>query len=257
MEEFIRYLKIATKTIILICTSFSFIVITIAYLSILLKISFRFDGDIMAFFGAIIGGSITLIGVLLTIKYSENIRKKENIPKSLHHLEKAIDYLEIEIESLEVKLRPNAFFAKEKEGCLININEKYIEKKTDLYYRLTREVVNEIKGSVIFVDSKTYKLFIDFKRGIESAYGEVFNKAESEYLEFNEELYYAHPEILIDGFDEKYHALQAELEKRLQYLKQLYLGCDTKLLLKIHELYSDLKWELDIHQINLQNKADY
>lgn len=240
-------------TVIVFTTlAIAFVCILIAYLSLILKL-----GDsALSFLGSIVGGGITLAGVILTIRHSDKISRRESIPRKLFHLENVIMLLEKEIDEMEVMLRPSVFSYKEKKDHLVEFDNYYKIVKLEAYTKIFIKNVNQIRTDIFFVDSEIYKLFGLFKMNVENLYSIVFRQAEDYLWEFNEILYEEHPEMFVVQFEHKYGKLGMELEELLAKIKKEVLISDAKLLSEIHHLYTEFKYELELYSIKLQYEVN-
>src|SRR5690625_2461416 len=66
----------------------------IGLIYIIFHVNFGFSktitASIIAFTGSVLGGGLTLIGVVTTINSNKRLREKDELPKKIHHLESAI-----------------------------------------------------------------------------------------------------------------------------------------------------------------------
>jgi len=145
-----------------------------------------FDGDhtmlagVLAFMGSLLGGTITLIGVILTINHAKLSKDKEAISIKLNHIENAISFLEKVEEELAGYIK--AVFIR---GRKFAKYELYIDD--ELLNKYIIKYVSELKNELIFIDSEIYRAFLNFKElvtGLEFSW----NKLLIDIDELNERL---------------------------------------------------------------------
>lgn len=211
----------------------------------------------IGFAGAVLGGVITLLGVKMTIADNEKHRKREYIPQKILRLENAISQLN-EISSMfDQYLAVDAF--EEKKQLFFCIDPNYSPATTKRFSKHTVEDIRKIRDELIFVDSNTYKIFLEFQHKVDNLYNEVFWKAEYALHEFREKLIEYHIKAGTNiistlwshlPLNEEQESEKAEVEKQYYKLERQYIFF-------FGELFNDLKFQLEYCHIELLKELDY
>jgi len=217
-------------------------VVLVAVFIGLICLTFGFDETIAAgvisFFGALLGGAVTLFGVILTIKSSDKSKLKEELPKKLLNLEKAQRILDITINELYevdniLDFSTNSFE--------LDLNF------TKNYHRYTEEVLDNLREHLIFADSETYKLFLDTAEKINSLEFELTD-LQIDVLDFNEN--YGNPDKVNDQIVNTWTKNKNELTKELEKQNKM-------LIFKIELIYKDIVCQLHLKHEKLIKELDY
>lgn len=172
-KRFIRYLFVGVLITIIL-------VVFIGLIYIIFHDAFGYSktitASIIAFTGALLGGGLTLLGVLLTIKANQRLRDKEELPKKIYHLESAIELIQKTInEDLSFKIHD----IYDIQNNFIQINNiLYLEFKGN-HEHIVKVIPKQIRDYLTFVDSESYKKALIFNRDIlllESILSDVHDK---------------------------------------------------------------------------------
>ncbi|UQD53314.1 hypothetical protein C0971_15755 [Bacillus methanolicus] len=157
----------------------------IGIIKLLFGINDSIIGGIIGFIGAILGGMVTLIGVRITINHNEELKRKEEFPKKLVHFENIIDYLE-KVNSELIKYNYVTFG--ERNHYMFIIDEQFNIVKLEAFYSYRDELLEKIREDVIHIDSKSYRMFLDFRMKINDLYREVIGDTDIKLFIFSQEV---------------------------------------------------------------------
>lgn len=209
-----------------------------------------------AILGGIISGTITLMGVRTTINHNEELRNKENFPNKLYRLEKLISYLENTYKEFEDMM---ALDFGEKRSFFYSIDTNYNLYKSERFYRYTNQLFEKLNEDIVYVDSKTYKMFFEFRRKVNDLYQEVMWDVEYNLFEFTQDLIdkfigedinpmYINWEELSLNDDQK--SRLSELKRQLNKSEKKYIYCQS-------EMIQDLKYQITDHYMKLIDEMNY
>ncbi|GIO04758.1 hypothetical protein J31TS6_07860 [Brevibacillus reuszeri] len=211
----------------------------------------------IGFAGAILGGVITLLGVRMTIADNEKHRKREYIPQKILRLENAISHLNEISSEFEHYLAVDAF--EKRKQLFFSIDPSYGPSTSKKFKKHTVQDIRFIRDELIFVDSKTYKIFLEFQYKVDNLYNKVFWNAEYALHEFREKLIEYHIKTGTDiistlwshlPLNEEQQSEKAEVEKQYNKLERQYIYF-------LGELFNDLKLQLECCHIELLEELDY
>ncbi|PLR91667.1 hypothetical protein CVD19_21525 [Bacillus sp. T33-2] len=134
-----------------------------------------------------------MAGVLLTIEFSNKLSERDKAPYKILNIENAIDTLRQTLEEIQYILRiePEQQILRSpssRNTHLFKMNENYLPETTDLFKKITVQRVKEIRSKLVKVDSKTYKMFLEFEDNLEQDYLAVFRPVENQLVHFQKEI---------------------------------------------------------------------
>ncbi|MFU2014795.1 hypothetical protein ACM6Q7_06915 [Peribacillus butanolivorans] len=150
-----------------------------------------------SYLGSILSGVITLVGVLLTIRYTqkqsllslsreeeqhkENMRfvqeenRREKLPEIINNIEECIDFVEEALEELEFLSRGDFeeilnVTRAEKKLKVFYINDAYHLAKTDKLVDLTKNYLKTIRNYTVKAATPAYEVFLRFSSYLKISY---------------------------------------------------------------------------------------
>lgn len=212
------------------------------------------------FWGAIIGGVIsgilTLLGVQLTIKDNNELKKKEDYPGKLFRLEKLLSCLETAKNDFDNML---ALDFGEKANIFFEINENYGITKTEKHKKYTSVLFEVINQDIVYVDAKSYRMFFESRRKMNDLYQEIMWKVEYSLFELTEDLIEGYSANGVDVVNINWSDLQLE-EYQKDLIKELKIKLyksERKYLYLLSEIVNDFYYQLTEHYLELIDEINY
>lgn len=215
---------------------------------------------ILPFFGSIIVGFITLLGVIYTIKNTEKRESLKKLPGDIYNLNEAIFIITDTIESKLVNKihNPDDYMI---DGALISSGELRI-KYTELDNEVTKITPDKINNLLFSIDIVTYQSYLKFRYELNKSKYNYFNKLEViiDRLMTNYKVQLEHEGsyiniITINGKDTrslsgKLNIEEKVLNKAFNDFKTIYreeiLKNDNEYLNQIRIVYKNLKKSLEV-----------
>ncbi|MFS0763932.1 hypothetical protein [Peribacillus phoenicis] len=242
--------------LIVICTMIAFPII----INILMFIQvFPVAGDqdswistLGSFWGAIIGGVLTLYGVKKSIDHNEEIRRKENFPRRLYHLEKALSYLEEVRKEFDNIL--SLSFGKNKPNFFM-INTNLNVEKLEKYHLYTAKLFEKLNEDLIYVDSKSYRMFFEFRRSVNDLFKEIMAEASIELFNFSQTLITKEDDVLNIPWGEL--PMSEEQKNQLNTIKKKFNNAESEYISSESILITALYFDLTEHYFSLIEEMNY
>ncbi|WP_340373284.1 hypothetical protein [Peribacillus sp. FSL E2-0218] len=212
------------------------------------------------FWGAIISGVIsgilTLLGVQLTIKDNNELKKKEDYPGKLFRIEKLLSSLESAKDDFDNMLALN--FG-EKANIFFEINENYGITKTEKHKKYTSALFEDINQDIVYVDSKSYRMFFESRRKMTDLYQENMWKVEYSLFEFTEDLIKKYSADGVDVVNINWANLKLDEDQKdvIKELKIELYKSERKYLYLLSEVVNDLYYQLTEHYLDLIDEINY
>ncbi|MFE4428828.1 hypothetical protein ACFRH9_17260 [Peribacillus butanolivorans] len=206
-----------------------------------------------SFWGAIIGGVLTLYGVKKSIDHNEEIRRKENFPHRLFHLEKALSYLEEvrkdfdNIQSLS--------FSNNKPPSFFMIDANLNVEKLDKYHLYTAKLFENLNEDLIYVDSKSYRLFFEFRRGVNDLFKEIMADASIELFNFSQTLITKEHDVINIPWGEL--PMSDTQKDQLNKIKTKFHDAESNYISSESILITTLYFDLTEHYFSLIEEMNY
>lgn len=121
----------------------------------------------IGFLGSYIGSVVTLLGVLLTIRFTKNQARKDMLPEKITNVEECLDFIESILAEIEVLTRrdieetlyKNAY---DRERFLFDINYNYQLEKRDVLTNIIKKHPKKIRNYAVKIDTEAYRSFNKF-----------------------------------------------------------------------------------------------
>jgi hypothetical protein len=213
-------------------------------------------GYLGSFWGAIIGGAITLIGVRATINHNEEQKRKEEFPKKLFHFENIIDYLE-KVDSELVKYNYVTF--DERNHYMLVIDDQYNISKLKAFYSYRDELLKKISEDVIYIDAKSYRMFLDFRKKINDLYREVIGDTEIKLFLFTQEVVEQSGKQGLDTVNVPWSKLplNPSQEQRLNDIRRELYRNEKEYISRLSSIVEEFKLDIQEHYFNVLEEMDY
>ncbi|WP_078579608.1 hypothetical protein [Salipaludibacillus agaradhaerens] len=208
----------------------------------------------IGFSGAILGGALTLIGVLMTIDANEKIRHKDELPQKIKRLEKAMDLFTNIFDNGFSKLDDDPYRTK---PHFMRIDKEYELNSTEEYKYFTDLFLREIKEELLHADAETYRWFLNLKKDILKKDTELFLEVHRKLDKFKFNLVEKHEINIFDSEEVETIILNKEEEKELEELQIIVYEKDSEFLSELHKMYMDLYNKLYFKTEDTINKLDY
>ena len=204
-----------------------------------------------AILGGVISGAITLIGVRLTIKDAENVRKHNEYPLIINNLEKLIKKLENNLKEINkytwLKVPYDLNTNVELRLYIINQNLELVPTKD--YIKIIEEFLFDIKENILGIDAKWYKDYFELRNKIKYLRSN-FESEDSGLKKLFEEA----QDYFLENFDPlKSWKDYAEVNKSEEF-NQIIRELSTKelsLIYDLHDVFSDFKHQAELYQMKL------
>lgn len=233
-----------------------------------------------SYIGSILSGLLTLIGVLLTINYTDrqnkikqertdesnirqlNFTREENekmlrearketrrnkLPEMIYHLEEAIDLVKEQMNILDTWHKQDIKILKKEYGretSFIFIDKTYDLGLSGRYLEMTSLKPKKIRNLAVKADTPAYEAFIQFSHEIEKGYPSNVKKIASELAEFRRSFvrsrYNKLHEHLQPDRDWTVFSLEGEEKRRLEELNREIFMKDQEYSLHLIVLYTTL-----------------
>ncbi|MCJ7986968.1 hypothetical protein MUB16_28505 [Priestia sp. OVL9] len=158
-------------------------------------------GFLGTYFGSILSGAITLVGVFLTIRYSTRESqnaihftmreaRKEKLPRLISDTQECIDYIDDCLEEIEMLNRQDIEEvlyqpSYERTLRLFEINYNYqLEQKPELK-KLIKEHVKYIRKITVTINSESYKAYLQLDRDLQASYREHIDEIDTDISLFH------------------------------------------------------------------------
>lgn len=213
-----------------------------------------------SFWGAIVGGVIsgvlTLLGVQLTIKHNNDLKKREEYPEKLFRLETLMTYLEKRNNDFDRLL---ALDFGEKKNVFFEIDENYQLIKTQIYFKYTDQLLETINKDIVYVDSKAYRMFFETRKKVNDLYQELMWEPEYSLFNFTDELIEKENKKGNDVVNINWteFSLDREQEKKLSSIRKNLYKNERKLIFHQSEIVRDLSFQLEQHYMELIEEINY
>ncbi|RRN67549.1 hypothetical protein EI200_22465 [Peribacillus simplex] len=209
-----------------------------------------------AIIGGVVSGVLTLIGVQLTIKHNNELKKREEYPEKIFRLETVTDFLDKSNDEFEMLL---AMDFGEKVNVFFVIDDNYQIIKTHKYYLFTDKLLETINKDIVYVDSKCYRIFFDTRRRINDLYQELMWDSEYALFEFTQDLIGVYAKKGIELFDIEWStlALNEKQELELSNIKKNLYKNERKYIFHQSEIVKDMYYQLTDHYLKLIKEIDY
>ncbi|MDY7224648.1 MIP/aquaporin family protein [Halalkalibacterium halodurans] len=236
------------------------LVITPITVNFIMNLNFSVAGDenhwipffgsyIGAIVGGIISGTLTLMGVLLTIKDSEKIRKKDEFPVKIDSLENIIEITDDNIKKLDYYTRlKDPFDLQPRKLKLFIIDHNLEIQETAEFKELTDSYLNRIKPNVLRIDAHWYKEFFRLRQKLNCL------KSQFKQNEDLHELWEEAQDNVPFSDDVQMTWREYALKFRAEYYKEIHQEVADKefyLVSNIIEVISDFKLKAEMKQLNL------
>ena len=235
-----------------------------------------------SYIGSVLSGLLTLSGVFLTIRYTQELNKeniaftqqenresirftqqenrRNKLPEMIYNLEECLDFLEERREELD-KLKERSveeviLDLHERELKLFYLNDNYQVQKSTIAIRFIKEYVKQIRNYTVKVDTPAYESFLKFKESIALAYSKEVSPVESEFESFRQGLYIdyeiTHSHILwTDNSKFTDIELSSSDTTALIIMKTNLFGAEYTYLRLLVDSYKELEEELSILLLDL------
>src|SRR5699024_2093417 len=153
-KRILHYSFIVIVSLVLLIATFG--LIYLIFDSVLNLSESNFSG-IATFLGSIIGGGLTLVGVLITVSAHNKTRKKDELPKKLNHLENAISILDDFIK------KEDSFDSgdpRDSKTHFIKLSPGFDLYFTENASRYSIQKIQELKDEILFIDADAYRVFL-------------------------------------------------------------------------------------------------
>jgi hypothetical protein len=217
-------------------------------------------GYLGSFWGAVIGGVIsgviTLRGVKATIKHNEEQKKQEEFPKKLFHFENLINYLE-KVDSELVKYNYVTF--SERNHYMFVIDDQYNISKLEAFYTYRDELLKEIKEDIIYIDAKSYRMFLDFRKKINDLYRKVIGETEIKLFIFSQEVVEQAGKQGLDTVNVPWSKLPLNQiqEQQLKDIKRELYQNEMEYISRLSDIVGEFKLDIEGHYFNVLKEMDY
>ncbi|QAS52392.1 hypothetical protein [Halobacillus litoralis] len=196
----------------------------------------------IGFIGAVLGGTITLVGVLITIKENEKLRKKDEFPKKIDNIERCIIKLDdgvTEISKINERIDPYS-----DQGTFHNVNNEISLELTDAYEEYTKNRLNNIQSDIVYIGSDTYELFLNFRSRIRSIENSLMLNPIRELEKFKHRI--------VEKYDLSFESLVGGIS--LSVLSREELNEYTSIKINIHDKDQEFIFSLQDEMISLISK---
>ncbi|PAE17278.1 hypothetical protein CHH91_04530 [Virgibacillus sp. 7505] len=207
-------------------------------------------GGLIGFAGAILGGILTLGGVYLTIRANKKSKEEEDLPVQIYRVEESKNFLE-RLDQIEMP----TYISRDPYDMkyfFIEVDEDLRVYYTNTFELLTVTYLEELRRNLTFVDTETYKMFLDTHEKITRIELEDFFDAKDQIMEFQELMIKKHyPEW---DYEEQYGFLEElddEDEARFNELMGILWKADRRIHYHIDQAYGDLYIQLSLKHDDL------
>jgi hypothetical protein len=131
-------------------------------------------------FCALIGGALTLVGVRITIKDAEKVRRQNEYPKKIDNLEELVRKLDYNIEKLETHtwLKEPFDTSPYIDLRLHFVDQNLLIQPTEEHKLLIDDFFIDIKQNVLAIDAVWYKDFFELRNKVR---GNIVNFTSEDY----------------------------------------------------------------------------
>lgn len=232
------------------------LLIILGVIKILFGMNDSIIGGIIGFIGAILGGMITLIGVRITINHNEELKRKEEFPKKLVHFENIINYLE-KVDSELVKYHYVTF--NERNHYMFVIDDQYNIVKLEAFYSYRDELLEKVSEDIIYIDSKSYRMFLDLRKKINDLYREVLGDTDIKLFMFSQEVVEQSQKQGLDTVNVLWSRLplnQSQEQKLKDIKRELYQN-EKEYISRLSSIVGEFKLDIQEHYFNVLKEMDY
>jgi len=129
----------------------------------------------IGFLGSYIGSVVTLLGVLLTIRFTKNQARKDMLPEKIANVEECLDFIEnildkiegLEGRDIEETLYKNSY---ERRYFLFDINYNYQLEKKEVLDNIIKNHPKKIRNYAVKSDTEAYRSYNKFVDNLETIY---------------------------------------------------------------------------------------
>jgi len=129
----------------------------------------------IGFLGSYIGSVVTLLGVLLTIRFTKNQARKDMLPEKIANVEECLDFIENildKIEGLEGRDIEETLYknSDERRYFLFDINYNYQLEKKEVLDNIIKNHPKKIRNYAVKSDTEAYRSYNKFVDNLETIY---------------------------------------------------------------------------------------
>ena len=120
----------------------------------------------IGFLGSYIGSIVTLLGVLLTIRFTKNQARKEKLPEKITTVQECLD----SIEDILEEMNKDQMFILDEDNKFFKLNQDYLIEITETHSKYIKEYPRKIRNFSVKIDTEAYKAFSNFTDCLDDNY---------------------------------------------------------------------------------------